>query len=99
MKVLAICHAGLSSPIHACQFASVMTGRSRVAFLGRECFTRQHFEQLKGVIDLSQGVALVYEGPESNWLAIRKALLEHVDRNKQTLAEEWAAWRIGAKSG
>lgn len=99
MNVVAICHAGLSSPLHACQLASAVTGYTRVAFLGRECFSKEHFEKVRGVIDVSQGVAVVYEGPESDWLAIREALLKYVDRNRQVLVEEWALWRRGAGSG
>lgn len=91
MRVLAVCHAGLCSPLHVCQFASAMLERDAyVVYLKPESFQKQHVEKLRGIINVTLGVTLVYVGPfEEKWMVVRDNLIEYALENKDMLVEQW----------
>jgi hypothetical protein len=100
MKILSILHAGSTTPLNACQFASYMDAYgSNLTFIDRRCFSADNISQLKGLIEVSMGVSVIYEGkPEDNVLTIREAVVNHVLKNKQQYTEEWAKCRQESRS-
>lgn len=88
IHVIAIFHVGIPAPSYACQFASLRSYDTNVMFLDAEVFA-DHAEQLNGVIDCSQGVAVLYRSEYHEWELIRDAVLRYIKKNRNKLIEEW----------
>lgn len=90
MAILGLYHAGIRSPLHVCKLASLasVTG-NRVMFLQARLF-RPYLREVKGVIDVTYGVTVVYSGREHDPGQMIYQVMDYIRSNRNRLAELWA---------
>jgi uncharacterized protein (DUF927 family) len=63
---------------------------THVVYLKPESFQRKHVEMLRGIVDITLGITLVYTGSfEDKWMTIRDCFIKYALEHKDILVEQW----------
>jgi hypothetical protein len=86
ISIVSVYHAGISSPLQACAFASIAKrSDAHVLYLEAQ-YLSKYVKEFHGIIDISKGVTIICIGDGDDY---EEALLRYIEQNRNELMEQW----------